>query len=69
MKKSKIARYFVFISIFTVFTILIYIIQRSYGNLMKPINTAKSSNLSKPIDPNLDIETLNLIEQKKEYLT
>lgn len=67
MKKSKLAGYFVFISIFTVLTVLIFIIQKSYSNLMKPIITAKSSSLSKPIDPNLDIETINLIEQKKEY--
>lgn len=67
MKKNKLAGYFVFISLFTVLTVLIFIIQKSYSNLMKPINTAKSSSLTKPIDPNLDIETLNLIEQKKEY--
>ena len=34
---------------------------------MGPITETKSSNLTKPIDPNLDVETINLIEQRKLY--
>lgn len=67
MKKNKIASYFIFISIFTVITLLVFIIQKSYQNLMGPVNQAKSSNLSKPIDPNLNVEIFQTIEQKKEY--
>jgi len=67
MKKNKIIGYFVFISIFTVITTLVFIIQKSYSNLIGPINQAKASSLTKNIDPNLDIDTLLLIEQKKEY--
>ena len=67
MKKNKLAGYFVFISIFTVITAVVFIIQKSYNNLISPINQAKTSNLTKSIDPNLDIDTLLLIEQRKEY--
>lgn len=67
MKKNKIVGYFLFISIFSFLTIFIYLVQKSYSNLIGPVTETKSSNLTKPIDPNLDIETLNLIEQRKEY--
>jgi len=67
MKKNKIVGYFLFISIFSFLSIFVYLVQKSYINLMGPITQTKTSNLTKPIDPNLDIETINLIEQRKEY--
>ena len=67
MKKNKIIGYFLFISIFSFLTIFVYLVQKSYSNLMGPITETKTSSLIKPIDPNLDIETINLIEQRKEY--
>jgi hypothetical protein len=67
VKKNKIIGYFLFISIFSFLTIFVYLVQKSYGNLMGPIIETKSSNLTKPIDPTLDVDTINLIEQKKEY--
>ena len=67
MKKNKIISYFLFISIFSFLTIFIFLVQKSYNNLMGPIVETKTSNLIKPIDPNLDTETINLIEQRKEY--
>lgn len=67
MKKDKIISYFLFISIFSFLTIFVYLVQKSYGNLMGPVTETKSNNLTKPINPNLDVDTLNLIEQRKEY--
>jgi len=67
MKKNKIVGYFLFISIFSFLSIFVYLVQKSYSNLMGPITQTKTSNLTKPIDPNLDVETINLIEQRKEY--
>ena len=67
MKKNNIVGYFLFISIFSFITIFIYLVQKSYSNLMGPVTQTKSSNLTKPIDPYLDTETLDLIEQRKEY--
>lgn len=34
---------------------------------MKPIEQVKSSNLIKPINPNLDLETIKQIEERQEY--
>lgn len=45
----------------------IYIVQNSYSNLMKPISDVKSSNLLKPIDPNLDLSVLDNIEKRSFY--
>ena len=67
MKKNKIIGYFLFISIFSCLTIFVYLVQKSYSNLMGPITETKSSNLTKPIDPAFDVGTINLIEQRKEY--
>jgi hypothetical protein len=67
MKKNKIVGYFLFISIFSFLTIFIYLVQKSYSNLMGPIGETKKSSLTKPIDPILDVETINQIEQRKEY--
>jgi hypothetical protein len=67
MEKIKLSRYLLFISAATLFTIIIMIVQKSYSNLMGPINQVNSNMLIKPIDPNLDIETLTEIEKKIEY--
>lgn len=67
MTKNKISKYFLFISIFTFIAIFFFIVQQSYNKLMTPINLAKNSDLIKPINPNLDIETLNLVETRQKY--
>jgi len=67
MKRNKIAGYFLFISVFSLITIFIFLVQKSYDNLMGPIIGVKSNNLTKPIDPNLDTATIDMVEQKKEY--
>jgi hypothetical protein len=67
MKKAKISAYFLFISIITFAAIFIFIVQKSYDSLMKPINQAKISNTSKPIDPKLDTSVLDLITKRQYY--
>lgn len=64
--KNKISGYFLFISIITLLTILVLVVQKSYNNLISPINQAKESNLTKTINPNLDVDTLNGIEKREE---
>lgn len=64
MKKNKLSRYLIFISIFTLLAVFVAIVQKSYSNLMGPINQVKSSNLVKPINPSLDLETLKDIEKR-----
>jgi len=67
MKNTKLSRYLLFISGATLFTIIIMIVQKSYSNLINPINQVNSNLLIKPIDPHLDTETLLEIGQKIEY--
>ena len=67
MKKEKVSKYFIFFSILTFITIFVFVIQQSYGNLMKPINEIQNNTLLKPIDPNLDSGILDQIDQKHKY--
>jgi len=67
MKKTKISKYFLFISIFTFVAIFFYIVQNSYSSLMKPINQIQTSDIIKPIDPNLDISVLDQIAKRQYY--
>jgi len=64
MKKNKFSTYFLIFSIFTFSATFFYIVQKSYDNLMKPITEVKQSVIIKPIDPNLDISTLDEIEKR-----
>ena len=64
MKKLNLSRYFLFIVIFTFIAIFFYVVQKSYDNLMKPINQVSQSSIHKPIDPNLDISILDQIQNR-----
>lgn len=66
MKKTKISHYFIIILLFTLVTFFAVVVQKSYSNLIGPIQKAKESNLTKPIDSNLDIDTLKLVEDHLE---
>lgn len=66
MKKNKFSRYFIFISFLTFLAIFGSIVQVGYNKLITPIVQIQSSSLMKPIDPNLDLQTLDLIEKKEE---
>ena len=65
MKKNKIISYVLVFSILTFVSVFIFIVQKSYDSLMKPINEVKQSIIIKPIDPNLDIATLDAIEARR----
>jgi hypothetical protein len=69
MEKNKISSYLLIISISTFAATFIYIVQKSYDNLMKPITSAKQDVIIRPIDPNLDISTLQEIEKRFYYET
>lgn len=64
MKKNKLSKYLLFISVFTFVATFIFVVQSSYDNLMKPINQVKQSTIIKPIDPNLDVSVLDKIEKR-----
>ena len=65
MKKTKLSTYAIFISLITFLAIFFFVVQKSYNNLLKPINDTKASNLLKPIDPNLDTSVLDEIENRQ----
>lgn len=64
MEKTKFSTYFVFISFFTLATILVTIIQKSYSNLIGPINKVQVSSYDKTIDPQLDLEIIDEIGKR-----
>lgn len=68
MKKNKISTYFMVISIFTFIAVFVFVVQKSYDNLMRPINEVKQSVIIKPIDPNLDLSTLQEIENRNYHI-
>lgn len=64
MKKTKLSAYFVFIAFFTLITILVTIIQKSYSNLIDPINKVANISYNKIINPQLDLDIIQDIEKK-----
>jgi len=64
MKKIKLSAYFVFIAFFTLITILVTIIQKSYSNLIDPINKVANISYNKIINPQLDLDIIQDIEKK-----
>lgn len=65
MKKNKIPGYLIFISVFTVATIFVLIIQKSYSNLITPIKQVQVSETSKDINPELDVSVIEEIKSKQ----
>lgn len=65
MKKNKLSTYFIFISIFTVVTLFMLIVQRSYSNLVGPLKKIDSSRFLSPINPQLDLEVISNIEKRE----
>ncbi len=67
MIKNKITTYLLLVSIFTFLAIFVFIVQQSYSNLIGPSNEIKTSDILKPINPNLDTKTLDEIQNRKYY--
>lgn len=67
MKKTKLSLYFLVIAFFTFITIFSVIVQKSYSNLMGPIQEVKKSTLLNPINPTLDISIIQQVESRIEY--
>lgn len=65
MQKNRLSNYVLLFSVLTFIAIFFFLVEKSYDNLMKPITSVKQSTLIKPIDPSLDISTLELIESRK----
>ena len=64
MKKNKISGYLIFISFFTVATVFILIVQKSYSNLISPIKQVQIADTGKGINPELDTSVIEEIKNK-----
>lgn len=64
MKKIKLSSYFIFISFFTLVTILVTIIQKSYSNLIDPINKVNTSSYEKIKNSELDLDIIDEISKR-----
>jgi hypothetical protein len=68
VKKNNFSRYFLMLTVCTFLAIFVLIVQKSYDNLMKATIEAKKSDLIRPIDPNLNLEVLDRIENRLEII-
>jgi len=53
MNKNKLTHYFLFIAILTLITVFFVIYNRSYKNLITPVNNVKTNELLKPFNPKM----------------
>ncbi len=67
MKKNKLSTYLVVIAVVTFLAIFTLIVQNSYSKMIGPLKQPQVNNLIRPIDPNLEIDTLLQIENRQEY--
>lgn len=63
MKKTKISKYLIFISFFTLITVFVLMLQRGYSNLMTPAKQV--TDTSKSINPDLDLTVIEQIKSKQ----
>lgn len=68
MLKSKLSKYFVFLSICTFLAIFFSIVSQSYSNLIKATAELQNSSLIRSVSPNLDTEVLDEIEKRLEVI-
>lgn len=68
MKKTKISFYFIFISLFTLITLLFSIVEKSYFSFLKPQKILENNALLNEFNPNLDLTLFSLIEQKNRNM-
>jgi len=67
MNKVKFSFYFIFVSILTLITILVIMVQNSYTNLVTtPKSNVESNTLLSNINPNLDLDVLDQIESRSD---
>lgn len=66
MPKTKISAIYLIVGFFTFIGIFVFIAHKSYDNLIGPARKIQTSEAIKPIDTNLDIDTIKLIEKREE---
>lgn len=68
MNNKKTPSYLVFISIFTLVTVLIMIAHKSYDNLVRPTEVVMTSENVKPLNTTIDLSVLEEIEKREELV-
>lgn len=68
MIKNKLSIYFIFIAVFTVITIFISIVQKSYSNLIGPSQKIETDSVLKPIIPILDSSIIQEIQNRPDFI-
>lgn len=63
--KKKFSRYFILISIFTCLAVFIFVVQKSYDNLISASVDQQDYSLIKTVSPNLNIQVLDEIEKRR----
>ncbi len=62
--KKQFSRYFILISIFTCLAVFIFVVQKSYENLISASTDREDYSLIKTVSPNLNIQVLDEIEKR-----
>ena len=66
MHRTKISAVYLIIGLFTFIGIFVSIVLKSYDNLMGPTKKIQSKEVIQPIDTNLDVATIKIIEDREE---
>lgn len=64
---KKLSKYLLFVSLVTLFTILVVVVQKSYDRIMKTQTKITGDIIIQPINPNLDTSILEEIEKRQNY--
>jgi hypothetical protein len=64
VNKINLSKYFIFVSVLSLITIFVFMVSKSYDNLMGPVKQAKENNLIRPINTKLDLSTVDLIKSR-----
>lgn len=68
MNKNKLTHYFLFIAILTLITVFFVIYNRSYKNLITPVNNVKTNELLKPFNPKMDTSIIKEINERQSQI-
>jgi len=66
MNKNKLTLYFLFVAILTLITVFFVIYNRSYKNLITPVNNIKTNEMLKPFNPVMDTSIIKEINNRQQ---
>jgi len=68
MNKNRLTLYFLFVAILTLITVFFVIYNRSYKNLITPINNVKTNEMLKPFNPKMDTSIIKEINERQQQI-